>query len=165
MHPIPHAANYRVALDSLTTRGAVAEGLPESAEDAKILTDIAGRIQYMNLAAEQLAGIRFEQTRGRPLNTRGSPYTAFFNLIDETSEESLNGLIADCIASDESLTLGNNVALVNSGGERTPIGGSISPMRVQGFGTVGAIMTFRDATATRHLMGEVFDFDISRATR
>jgi len=165
MHPIPHAANYRVAFDSLIARGAVAEGLPESTDDAKILTDIAGRIQYMNLAAEQLVGIRFEQTRGRPLNTRGSPYTAFFNLIDETSHESLNSLVADCIASDEALTLGNNVALVNSAGERIPIGGSISPMRVQGFGTVGTIMAFRDATATRHLMDKVFDFDISRALR
>jgi PAS domain S-box-containing protein len=160
MHPIPNAANHRVAFDSLLARGAVAQGLPESVDDAKILTDVAGRIQYMNLAAEQLIGVRFEQTRGRPLNTRGLPYTDFFNLVDEASHESLNDLVAGCIANDESVTLGNKVALVNSDGKQTPIGGSISPMRLEGFGTVGAIMAFRDATATRHLMVRVFDFEI-----
>jgi PAS domain S-box-containing protein len=164
MHPIPSAANYRVAFDSLIVRDA-AVGLPESSEDAKILTDLAGRIQYMNLAAEHLLGVRFERTRGRPLNTRGLPFQTFFKLIDEDSAECLNGLVTDCIASDEPCTLGNNVALVNANGDRIPIGGSISPMRIQGFGTVGAIMSFRDATATRHLMGTVFDFDTIRALR
>ncbi len=160
MHPIPNVGNDRLTFDSMLAHGAV-QGLSESIDDAKILTDIAGRIQYMNLAAEQLIGIRFEQTRGRPLNTRGLPYTDFFNLIDEVSQKSLNGLVAACIANDETLTLGNKVALVNSEGEQIPIGGSISPMRVEGFGTIGAIMAFRDATATRHLMGRVFDLPIS----
>jgi PAS domain S-box-containing protein len=164
MNPIPNGANYRIAYDSLIARGA-APGLAESIEDAKILTDVAGRIQYMNLEAEQLLGIRFEETRGRPLNTRGLPYTAFFNLIDETSHESLNGLIDECLANDESLTLGNKVALVTKGGDQIPIGGSISPMRIEGFGTVGAIMAFRDATATRHLMDQIFDRDIGCIAR
>lgn len=165
MHPTPIAANHRVAFDSLLARGAGGQGLRESIDDAKILTDVAGRIQYMNLAAEWLIGVRFEQTRGRPLNTRGLPYTEFFNLIDETSHESLNDLVAECVANDEALTLGNKVALVNSDGEEVPIGGSISPMRVQGFGTVGAIMAFRDATATRHLMGRIFDRDMDPIAR
>jgi PAS domain S-box-containing protein len=163
MHPIPMATTGGVAFDLLLGHGA--QGLRESTDDAKILTDVAGRIQYMNLAAEQLIGVRFDQTRGRPLNTRGLPFTEFFNLIDEASHESLNGLVAECVANDGPLTLGNRVALVNSDGEEVPIGGSISPMRVQGFGTVGAIMAFRDATATRHLMGQIFDRDMDRITR
>lgn len=159
MQPISNTAKHGIALDSLFAGDAAAVGLRESAEDAKILTDVAGRIQHMNLAAEQLIGVRFERTRGRPLNTRGLPYTEFFDLIDEFSHGSLNDLIAQCVASDESIALGNNVALVNVDGEQIPIGGSIAPMRVEGFGTVGVIMAFRDATATRHLMGRVFDFD------
>ncbi len=156
MNSMTHAANYQLAFDSLIAKGATAQGLPESVEDAKILTDIAGRIQYMNLAAEQLIGIRFEQTRGRPLNTRGLCYTEFFKLVDEFSHASLHSMVDECIAKDESITLGNNAALVNAAGQQVPIGGSISPMRVEGFGTVGVIMAFRDATATRHLMGFVF---------
>jgi PAS domain S-box-containing protein len=160
MNPISNAANYRLAYDSLIPRGDISEGLPESIEDAKILTDVAGRIQYINLEAEQLLGVRFDQTRGRPLNTRGLPYTAFFNLIDETSCKSLNGLVDECLANDESLTLGNTVALVTGDGNKIPVGGSISPMRIEGFGTVGTIMTLRDATATRHMMDRIFDLDI-----
>lgn len=162
MTAMTNIASYRVAVDSLMARGAAALTLRESVEDAKILTDVAGRIQYMNFAAEQLLGIRFEQTRGRPLNTRGRPYTEFFDLVDESSHERLDGIIAACIASDESITLGNKVALLNRDGEQVSIGGSIAPMRVQGFGTVGVIMAFRDATATRHLMGQIFDVDINR---
>src|SRR5829696_2967297 len=74
MTAMTNVGNYRAAVDSMMAHGAAALRLGESAEDAKILTDVAGRIQYMNLAAEQLLGIRFEQTRGRPLNTRGRPY-------------------------------------------------------------------------------------------
>jgi PAS domain S-box-containing protein len=159
MTAMTNAGNYRAAVDSMLAHGAAALRPGESAEDAKILTDVAGRIQYMNLAAEQLLGIRFEQTRGRPLNTRGRPYWEFFDLVDEFSQEPLNGMITACIASDESITLGNKVALVNKDGEQVSIGGSIAPMRVQGFGTVGVIMAFRDATATRHLMGQIFDRD------
>ncbi|HEX2244677.1 MAG TPA: PAS domain-containing protein [Gammaproteobacteria bacterium] len=156
MNPMSNATNYHVAVDSFLARSA-ALGLRDSVEDAKILTDTAGRIQYMNLGAEQLLGVRFEQTRGRPLNTRGLPFTEFFNLIDECSHESLDGMIAECLARDATITLGNRVALINKKGEQVSIGGSLSPMRVQGFGTVGVIMTFRDATPTRHLMGRVFD--------
>jgi PAS domain S-box-containing protein len=159
MTAMTNAANSRVAVDSLVARGAAAFRSRESIEDAKILTDVAGRIQHMNLAAEQLIGVRFEQTRGRPLNTRGLPFTEFFNLVDEFSHEPLDSMIAACIASDESITLGNKVALVNKHGEQVSVGGSIAPMRVQGFGTVGVIMTFRDATATRHLVGRIFDLE------
>lgn len=165
MNPMTNTANFRAAFDSLATRGATAQGLPESSEEAKILTDMAGRIEYMNLAAEQLLGVRFEQTRGRPLNTRGLPYTEFFNLVDELSHDSLNKLINECISGDEPIALGNKVALVNGAGEQVPIGGSISPMRVEGFGTVGTIMAFRDATATRHMMGRIFDGDVNRIAR
>lgn len=162
MQPRTNTVNHGAALESLFAGDAAVAGLRESAEDAKILTDVAGRIQYMNQAAEQLIGVRFERTRGRPLNTRGLPYTEFFDLVDEFSHRSLNDLIAQCIASDEPIALGNNAALVNVDGEQIPIGGSIAPMRVEGFGTVGVIMAFRDATATRHLMGRVFDFDVNR---
>lgn len=165
MHPTPYTANHRVAFDALLAGGAAAAPLRESAEDAKIFTDTAGRIQHMNLAAEQLIGVRFERTRGRPLNTRGLPYTEFFDLVEESYNQSLNDLIAQCVASDEVVTLGNNAALVNVDGEHVPIGGSIAPMRVEGFGTVGVIMAFRDVTATRHLMARVFEFDVKRAAR
>jgi PAS domain S-box-containing protein len=165
MRPTSHTANQRVAFDALLAGGTEAARLRESAEDAKIFTDSAGRIQHMNQAAEQLIGVRFERTRGRPLNTRGLPYTEFFDLVEEIHHQSLNDLIAQCVATDEVITLGNSAALVNVDGEHVPIGGSIAPMRVEGFGTVGVIMTFRDATATRHLMGRVFDSDVKHTER
>ncbi|MGI8739323.1 MAG: PAS domain-containing protein [Gammaproteobacteria bacterium] len=160
-----NTASLRAAFDSLAPCNPAVQGMPESSEEAKILTDVAGRIEYMNLAAEQLLGVRFEQTRGRPLNTRGLPYTEFFNLIDELSHDSLNKLISECIAGDEPISLGNKVALVNGDGEQVPIGGSISPMRVEGFGTVGTIMAFRDATATRLMVGRIFDGDANLSAR
>jgi PAS domain S-box-containing protein len=165
MRPIFHTANHRVVFDALLASGAEAARLRESAEDAKIFTDTAGRIQHMNQAAEQLIGVCFERTRGRPLNTRGLPCTEFFNLVEEAHHQSLNHLITQCIATDEVITLGNSAALVKVDGEHVPIGGSIAPMRVEGFGTIGVIMTFRDATATRHLMGRVFDSDVNPTAR
>ena len=119
-----------------------------SIADAVIATDGAGRVRFMDAAAEQLTGWSGREAEGRPL-------AAILRLVDEAGRAVQERLVKRVIAGRAALRFARSDQLLRRSGERVPIDGGAAPVVDYLGRTVGVTVTFRDASAARRAEREL----------
>jgi diguanylate cyclase (GGDEF)-like protein/PAS domain S-box-containing protein len=109
--------------------------------DAVISTDMAGRVDYLNTAAELITGWLREDASGQPV-------AQVLNLVDGVTGRPIINPAQYVLQSDHSLDLTGEVALVDRHGKRIPIEDSAAPIHDWNGHLVGAVIVFRDVSST-----------------
>lgn len=112
-----------------------------SISDAVISADMCGRVDYLNIAAEQITGWAREQASGLFI-------ADVLNIIDGTTEHPVTNPVEYVLESDRPLGLTGEAVLVDRNGRRVPIEDSAAPIHDWDGRLVGAVMVFRDMSRT-----------------
>lgn len=119
------------------TLDAVGEGI--------ITTDVDGRIDYVNTAAEGIIGCRRDMATGRLLNE-------LVSMVDEADRRPLGDPVARCLSEGARIDLGRRCLLVAMAtGEEHSIELSASPIRSAGRDFQGAVVLLHDVSEIRGL--------------
>lgn len=110
-----------------------------SMADGVIVTDAAGRIRFLNGAAERLTGCAAAACGGKSLNS-------IFHAVNELTREPVGNLVGTAMQSDGLPNRCNHIVLVARDGRETPIDQSVAPIRSPKGLPVGAVLVFRDFT-------------------
>ncbi|MES9991974.1 MAG: EAL domain-containing protein [Candidatus Thiodiazotropha sp.] len=114
-----------------------------SVEDAVILLDAAGNIEFANLAAEGMTGYQSRQMVGQQLIT-------VYRVIDETESEQ-NPLSLDEIVQSE----GRQLVLKHREGPSLPIQQSITRLRDETGTLESLVLVFKDTSQSRKLAAQL----------
>ena len=109
--------------------------------DAVISVDMAGQVNYLNIAAELVTGWPREEARGRPV-------AEVLELIDGVSGRAITNPVEHILHSDQAASLTGDAILVSRHGLRIPIEDSAAPIHDWDRQLVGAVMVFRDISDT-----------------
>lgn len=119
-----------------------AEVTLHSIGDAVITTDAEGRVEYLNPVAEALTGWSSAQARGLPL-------AQVFNIINESTRQTVASPVERCIAECRAVGSANHTVLIRRDGQEFAIDDSAAPIRDRNGGIAGAVMVFHDVSARR----------------
>ncbi len=122
--------------------------LLDSMGDGVIVTDVGGRICYLNAVASELTGLRAEDAIGQSLGD-------CLPLVDETTGKAVVDPTVRCFAQGGPVRLGLNDVLVRRDGMRVPIDVSVGPIRGSNDKILGAVLVLRDVHAVRALLRKV----------
>lgn len=117
----------------------------ESIAAALVVTDLAGNVRYMNLAASQMLKLTLEQARGRP-------WRQCLNVIDENTHAPVPDPVRACLATGKAVQLNLYSLLVDPRGGEIPIDGSVAPFCWLDDDIFGTVIMLRDVTRSRALM-------------
>ncbi len=110
--------------------------------DGVIVTDVQGRVTFLNGEAERLTGWPSGEAAGQPLST-------VFQVINERTRQPVESPVDQVLQQGKVVGLANHSILVAKDGRRTPIDDSGAPIR-QSDGTVqGVVLVFRDFSARK----------------
>ena len=107
-----------------------------------ICTDISGNITFLNLVAEKMTGWSHQEAAGRSL-------ADVFRILDGTSRETIPNPLGRVFGKDPSAHLRSNRILIRRDGFDIPIEDSIAPIDDREGRATGAVIVFRDVSATR----------------
>lgn len=113
-----------------------------SIRDAVIVTDRAGRITLMNVAAERLTGWSEADARGLDLSR-------VFALVDERTRAPVESPVTRVLRENRVVALPAGAVLVRRDGEERAIDDTGAPVRNRAGATVGVALVFRDLTERR----------------
>ncbi len=116
-------------------------------DDAVVSTDLDGRVDLINPAAEELTGWRGSEAFGRPV-------ADVFRIVDPDSGEPVADPVAGVLAGGSGTRPSDGI-LVSRDGRRTPIEHSVSPIVDSGMKLTGVVLVFRDRTEERLSRGMV----------
>ncbi len=143
------SAAYRTSLEVLSRR---AEELFQSEQrlrttlasigDGVITCDVDGKVQMMNLVAQELTGWEQAEANGRPLEE-------IFRIFDETTREPLETPVAKVKRLNSTIGLAQQTMLIHRNGTELNIADSAAPIRDQMGNTTGIVLVFRDITMER----------------
>jgi diguanylate cyclase (GGDEF)-like protein/PAS domain S-box-containing protein len=125
-----------------------ASAVLESMDDAIIIIDAAGRIQYANLSAQTLTGCHSDLSRIQKL-------ADLFVLVDELSGRSSLDTFIDCFRDKHSIKLSSHCLLRRADGSEVAVDGSISPFQRTKNLCDGVVLVLRDVTESRRLTREI----------
>ncbi len=109
--------------------------------DAVVVTDAAGRVTFMNVAAERLTGCHVDEARGRGLAETCS-------LVNEETREPVESPVTRVIR-DGTLGARPGTLLIRRDGQERAIDESGTPVRDPSGRVVGAVLVLRDLTERR----------------
>jgi PAS domain S-box-containing protein len=115
--------------------------------DAAVVVDPAGRVTFMNAAAEALLQQPEAAVRGKPL-------TGLFHLINESTREPLSDPHVQVMSSAEVTRLPRNAAMVIAGRE-LPVDYSLAPITDENGNVSGAVAIIKDLTEQRRAQQRV----------
>ena len=124
----PHASAWET-LDSL------GEGI--------ITTDVSGRIDYMNQAAEQIISVQ-------AIDGLGKTITELFTLLDESDRRSLGDPVRQCLSTQAKVTVGRRGLMISSNGaEERSVELTVTPLKGQKGDLNGTVIVVRDVSEVR----------------
>jgi diguanylate cyclase (GGDEF)-like protein/PAS domain S-box-containing protein len=148
------AASWQVQRDS-SRRGAAEEALfleKERAQvtlncigDAVICTDILGNITFLNRVAERMTAWSWQEAAGRPV-------TEVFRIVDGTTRQPALDPMEMAVAQNRTVALTANCALLRRDGSESAIEDSAAPIHDRTGRVTGAVIVFRDVSATRAML-------------
>jgi len=115
--------------------------------DAVIVTDRAGRVTFMNPAAERLTGWSAPDAVGREL-------PAVFSSLDEQTGAPIENPAARAIREGAAVTVPGFTLLRRRDGEERAVDDSAAPVRSAAGEIVGAVLIFRDLSERRAIERE-----------
>ena len=110
--------------------------------DAVICTDMAGRIDYLNDAAEKITKWSKADARGQLLNT-------VFNIINADNREPKINTVELVLKNDHPIDLPINTILIRKDGSEIHIEDSASPIHNNLGSQYGVVIVFRDVSAAQ----------------
>jgi diguanylate cyclase (GGDEF)-like protein/PAS domain S-box-containing protein len=134
----------RRAEDALFAEKERAEVTLNSIGDAVVCTDAQGNLTFLNKVAESLTGWSRTEAAGRPM-------AEVMQIRDGTSRERIPDPTEMALRLNQSAHLPANCILVRRDGLDIPIEDSVAPIHDREGRPSGAVMVFRDVTATRTL--------------
>ncbi len=119
-----------------------------SIADAVITVDTAGKVEYLNPAAETMTGWSLANAQGQAIQN-------VFHIINDLTKELASDPVQRCLAEDRIVGLPENTVLIQRGGKQIAVEDSVAPIRnADGF-TVGAVLVFHDVTQARTLAKQI----------
>ncbi len=128
--------------DALFAEKELAEVTLNSIGDAVACTNVAGNLTFLNLVAEKLTGWPLREAMGRPVGE-------ILKIIDGISREAIPHPMLIAISTNRISNLPANSILVRRDGVELPIEDSVAPIHDKGGQASGAVIVFRDASASR----------------
>jgi PAS domain S-box-containing protein len=110
--------------------------------DAVIVTDVQGRVRFLNAVAESLTGWQAAAARNQPLGS-------VFRIVNERTRQPVEDPAAKVLQSGAVIGLANHTTLLSKSGREIPIDDSAAPIRAADGELVGVVMIFRDITEQR----------------
>ncbi len=117
----------------------------DSLGEGIITTDVSGRIDYVNQAAEQLIGVP-------AIDALGQTITDMISLVDESDRRSLGDPVRHCLATQSKVTVGRRGLMISRGGshERS-VELTVTPLKGQKGDLIGTVTVVRDVSELRGL--------------
>ncbi len=112
--------------------------------DAVICTDISGNITFLNPVAERMTGSPLQDASGRPMSET-------FEIVDGITRRPILDPMAKATSQNRVGKLPSNCVLIRRDGYEVFIEDSVAPIRDREGQVTGAVIVFRDVTATRML--------------
>jgi PAS domain S-box-containing protein len=107
--------------------------------DAVIVTDVAGRVTFLNAVAEHLTGWPM-------VDAAEQPFDRIFRIVNEHTGKPVEDPVAKVLATGSIVGLANHTILIARDGRRVPIDDSGAPVRLPTGELVGIVVVFRDVT-------------------
>lgn len=133
-----------MARDALQREQERAQVTLDAIADGVITTDIHGRIEYMNPAAERMTGWRMGFARGLPVD---KPVC----LLSDTSDKIVDNPVYKCMREQLTLDLPKSVLLRRNDGTSICVEHSAAPLRDSKNAIIGSVLVLRDVTESRKL--------------
>lgn len=115
----------------------------DSLGEGIMTTDVSGRIDYMNQAAEQIVG-------AQSVDALGKTITELFTLLDESDRRSLGDPVRQCLSTQTRVTVGRRGLMVSSqGGEERSVEVTVTPLKGQRGDLTGTVIVVRDVSEVR----------------
>ena len=128
-----------------------AEIILNSIGDAVVGTDLAGNIDYLNVAAEQLTQWTRQHAKGRAI-------ADVMPIINAETRKSTRNPVDVVLENDHPSTLQPGAVLVRPDGSELNIEDSTAPVHDSSGSLVGAVMVFHDITATQAMSAKLAYF-------
>jgi PAS domain S-box-containing protein len=110
--------------------------------DGVIVTDLEGRITFMNATAERLTGWRQNEALQQPLKD-------IFNIVEEESSEAVDNPVVKAIHQSAIANWAKHPILIARDGSKWPIDDSAAPIMDAAGQSVGVVLVFRDISNRR----------------
>ncbi|HET9109030.1 MAG TPA: PAS domain S-box protein [Steroidobacteraceae bacterium] len=107
--------------------------------DAVIVTDVSGRVTFLNPVAERLTGWSMSEARGQP-------FEKVFEIVNEHTGTPVEHPVAKVLETGGIVSLANHTVLITRDGRRVPIDDSGAPVRLANGQLVGIVVVFRDVS-------------------
>lgn len=142
LRALRHAIERKNLEDALFVEKERAQVTLNSIGDAVACTNLAGNITFLNLVAEQMTGWSWQEAVGRPMSE-------VFRILDADSRETIPNPMDLAVGRNRTLHLPSNSVLVRRDGVETAIEDSVAPIHDREGRATGAVIVFRDVSATR----------------
>jgi diguanylate cyclase (GGDEF)-like protein/PAS domain S-box-containing protein len=119
-----------------------------SIADGVVTTDTAGRVTFVNTAAESLAGWQHDEALGQGCGQ-------VLQLAQEGRGGTMEDLVALAVGEGKPVQLGSRAMLVRRDGNVFSIEGSVAPLSDRNRRLVGAVIAFRDVSLSRRMAAEI----------
>src|SRR5688572_10486563 len=133
---------HRATEAALFNEKARAVATLDSIGDAVISTDLAGRVTYVNAAAERMTGWRLKEAAGQR-------FEHVFRIIDGVTRQSRPSPMDLAVRLNETVGLTVNCVLIRRDGSECPIEDSAAPIHDRRGQVTGAVLVCRDVRAAR----------------
>jgi len=110
--------------------------------DAVIVTDLQGRIRFLNPKAEELTGWSRATAENLPLAN-------VFRVVGEDTQAAGEISVTQVLATGRAVGLADHTLLLARDGHRIPVRDSAAPIRLPDGTLVGVVLVFRDSTEER----------------
>jgi diguanylate cyclase (GGDEF)-like protein/PAS domain S-box-containing protein len=141
-HALRNMIEGTAAAEALSIEKERADATLDSIGDAVISTDVAGRITYLNVAAERLTGWGRQEAAGRP-------FAEVFHIMDGATREPASDPMARAVQENRTVGLTVNCVLVRRDGCEMAIEDVASPIHDRRGLVTGAVIVFHDVSEAR----------------
>lgn len=115
----------------------------DSLGEGIVTTDVSGRIDYLNRAAEQLVGVSGADAMGKTI-------TDIITLVDESDRRSLGDPVRQCLTTQAKVTVGRRGLMISrDGGEERSVELTVTPLKGQRGDLAGTVIAVRDVSELR----------------